>query len=120
MTAPKLEDWSPEQVKAALDKREIVLIDVRTPQEYLLERIEGALLAPMSSFEETSLPTQTDKRIVLHCGSGVRSRKVGDACLAAGATRMAHMEGGFRAWKEKKLPYLGIDMVTGAPKRMTS
>lgn len=119
MTA-KLENWSPEQVKAALDKREIVLIDVRTPHEYLLERIEGALLAPMASFDETSLPGQSDKRIVLHCGSGVRSGKVGEACLAAGAGRMAHMEGGFRAWKEQKLPYLGIDMVTGAPKKITS
>lgn len=118
MADRELENWSPEAVKAALDKGEIVLIDVRTPQEYLLERIEGALLAPMASLDATSLPDQTEKRIVLHCGSGVRSKKAGEGRLAAGAGRMAHMEGGFSAWK-KKFPYIGTDMVTGAPKKIT-
>lgn len=120
MADSELEDWSPEEVKTALDKGEIVLIDVRTPQEFLMERIEGALLAPMASFAATSLPTQTDKRIVLHCGSGARSKKVGDGCLAAGLAPMAHMAGGFGAWKEKKLPYIGTDMATGAPKKMNA
>ncbi|QIE55374.1 rhodanese-like domain-containing protein [Pikeienuella piscinae] len=119
MADSDLEDWSPEEVKAALDRGEIVLIDVRTPQEFLLERIEGALLAPMADFTATSLPTQTDKRIVLHCGSGVRSKKVGDSCIAAGVAPMAHMAGGFAAWKARKLPYIGTDMATGAPKKVT-
>lgn len=118
MTDKKLENWTPEQVKDALDKGEIVLIDVRTPQEYLLERIEGALLAPMASFDATSLPGQSEKRIVLHCGTGARSKKAGEAALASGVGRMAHMEGGFGEWK-KKLPYIGTDMATGAPKKIT-
>ena len=96
----------------------IDLIDVRTPQEYLLEHIEGALLAPMADFDAASLPTQTDKRIVLHCGSGVRSGKAGQTCIAAGFDRIAHMEGGFAAWKERNLPYIGTDLATGSPKKM--
>ena len=121
MSSPELENWSPEQVKAGLDNGEIVLLDVRTPQEFMLERIEGALLAPMAEFKAASLPTnQDEKRIVLHCGSGARSAKVGKACLAGGFDKIAHMEGGFGAWKEKKLPYIGTDMATGAPKKMPS
>ena len=37
-----LENWTPAEVKEAFDRDEIVLIDVRTPQEYGFERIEGA------------------------------------------------------------------------------
>lgn len=116
--AEELETWTPQQVAEALKRREIVLIDVRTPQEYMFEHIEGALLMPMAFFDAEALPTQEGKRIVLHCGSGVRSGKVGQACLAAGTGRMAHMEGGFGAWKQAKLPYIGTDMASGAPKRM--
>lgn len=112
------EAWSPQQVSAALQAGEIVLIDVRTPQEYMLEHIEGALLAPMAFVDPRTLPGQESKRIVLHCGSGARSGKVASACLEAGLERMAHMEGGFGAWKAAKLPYVGTDMATGAPKRV--
>ncbi len=110
------ETLAPEEVAAKRD--EIVLIDVRTPQEYMFEHIEGALLMPMAFFDAKSLPGQSDKRIVFHCGSGVRSEKVSRAALAAGFDRIAHMEGGFGAWKTAKLPYIGTDMASGAPKRM--
>lgn len=111
----ELENWSPQQVSKALDAHEIVLIDVRTPQEYLMEHIEGALLMPMAFFDSNALPAQDGKRIVLHCGSGIRSGKVASRALDAGVSPLAHMEGGMAAWKEAKLPYRGIDMATGAP-----
>jgi len=116
--ANEIETWTPEQVKRALDNREIVLIDVRTPQEYMFEHIEGALLAPMAFLDPASLPDQKGKRIVLHCGSGVRSGRVGGKCLGAGFDRIAHMEGGFAAWKAAGLPYIGTDMATGSPARV--
>lgn len=115
---PQLETWSPARVKAALDAAEIVLIDVRTPAEYALEHVEGAFLMPMAFFVPGALPPQTGKRIVLHCGSSMRSGKVAERLMAEGIAPMAHMEGGFAAWKEAGLPYIGTDMATGAPKRM--
>lgn len=113
-----LENWTPAQIKKALEDNAIVLIDVRTPQEYMIEHVEGALLMPMAFFNIHALPTQDGKRIVLHCGSGIRSGKVADKMSAAGISPLAHMEGGFAAWKEAKLPYIGTDMATGAPTRM--
>ncbi len=115
-----LENWTPERVKAALDAREIVLIDVRTPAEYMMEHVAGALLMPMAFFRPHALPTQDGKRIVLHCGSGVRSGKAAAMALDAGLSPLAHMEGGFEAWKQAGLPYTGTEMATGAPKAMTS
>ena len=114
----QVEEWTPERVKAALDAGEILLIDVRTPQEYLFEHIEGALLFPMADFAPERLPRGSDRRIVLHCGSGARSGKTGQSCLAAGLQEIAHMKGGLGAWKEAKLPYIGTDMATGGPKKV--
>lgn len=113
-----LEHWSPMDVADAFGRDEIVLIDVRTPQEFGVERIDGALLAPMQALMPEHLPDQSIKRIVLHCGSGARSRKVAERCLAAGTARIAHMEGGFAAWKDAGLEYTGTDVTSGAPTHM--
>ncbi|EIE50773.1 sulfurtransferase [Salipiger aestuarii] len=110
-----LETWTADEVAEAFSRDEIVLIDVRTPQEYMFEHIEGALLMPMAFFKASKLPGQTDKRIVFHCGSGARSEKVARAAIDAGTARIAHMEGGFGAWKGTHKPYIGTNMATGAP-----
>ena len=113
-----VEHWTPEEVLQGLRDRRIVLIDVRTPQEYMFEHIEGSLLAPMAFIDPRSLPQGESKKIVFHCGSGMRSRNVAGMCLREGEVRVAHMEGGFGAWKAAKLPYIGTEMSTGAPKRV--
>src|SRR6056297_3494675 len=114
-----LETWTIEEVARAWDANEIVLIDVRTPQEYMFEHIEGALLLPMPFFNAEKLSGQSDKRLVIHCGSGVRSEKMARAAIAAGIGRLAHMESGFGAWKEAGQPYIGTNVATGAPQAIT-
>lgn len=111
-----LETWTPEEVADGLAKKEIVLIDVRTPAEYMFESIEDALLAPLSHFERKALPAGLGKHVVLHCGSGVRSRRAAELALTKGGfEKIAHMEGGFAGWKSAYKPYLGTNMSTGAP-----
>ncbi|MHA7850803.1 rhodanese-like domain-containing protein [Roseovarius sp.] len=114
----ELQDWTVDEVAQAWVRNEIVLIDVRTPQEYMFEHIEGALLLPLPFFNADKLPGQSDKPMVFHCGSGVRSDKVARAALGAGIDRIAHMEGGFAAWKQAGLPFIGTNMATGAPQRV--
>ncbi|WP_407495092.1 rhodanese-like domain-containing protein [Pseudooceanicola sp. MF1-13] len=116
--AGDIEVWTADEVAEAKAKGEIVLVDVRTPQEYMFEHIEGALLMPMSFFDAGSLPGQSDKRIVLYCGSSMRSGKMAEKVLASGAGKIAHLKGGFGGWKEAKKPYIGTEMSTGAPKRV--
>lgn len=115
-----LETWTADEVSDAYDRGEIALIDVRTPQEYMFEHIEGALLLPMPFFQADRLPSQQGKRLVFYCGSGVRSRKVATQYLASGFDAATHMEGGFGAWKQAGKPHIGTDMATGAPKRVGS
>ena len=113
-----LETWTVEEVAAAYEKGEIALIDVRTPQEYMFEHIEGALLLPMPFVQADRLPSQQGKRLVIYCGSSMRSGKVARGCLAKGVQPVTHMQGGFAAWKQAGLPYIGTDMATGAPQRV--
>ncbi len=113
-----LETWTIEEAAGAFDRNEIAIIDVRTPQEYMFEHIEGALLMPMAFFRADKLPAQNGKRLVFHCGSGARSEKVARESLKAGLGPVAHIGGGFAAWKKAGQPYIGTDMGSGAPKRM--
>ena len=113
------ERWSVDDVAEGLAKKAIVLIDVRMPQEYGFERIDGAMNYPMAFFDPETLPEEGKRRIVLHCGGGLRSERVAKIALEAGMDRIAHLEGGFGAWKEAKRPYMGTDFMTGSPKKVT-
>ncbi len=106
--------YTPAEVHERLKTCEIVVIDVRTAAEYAFEHLAEALLYPMSIFDPAHLPAQEGRPIVLHCGSGVRSRAMAERCAGAGIGRIAHMEGGFTAWKAAGLPYKGIDPHTGS------
>ncbi len=114
----RLRHLSPEELLDALERNAVAVVDVRTPAEYAFEHIDGALLAPLHDFRPDRLPSPEGKPIVFHCGSGVRSRKAAEACLEAGWPVAAHLEGGFGAWKQARLPTVAIDTATGAPRRV--
>ncbi len=107
------EKLTPYEVQTRFACHEIVLIDVRTPQEYAFEHIPGAMLFPMATFDPRNLPMQAGKPIVLYCRSGRRSRILAEKCLDAGIDKIAHMEGGIKAWKEAGFPYFSVDPETG-------
>ncbi len=105
---------SPKAIHDALARQEIVLIDVREPAEYAAERIHGALLFPLSTFDARDLPCDPAKPIVLHCGSGKRSATALTACAKAGVPVRAHMGGGIMGWKQAGLPTVSLDPSSGA------
>jgi rhodanese-related sulfurtransferase len=111
---PKLQlhEMTPTEVHHALHRHEIVLIDVREPQEYVTERIHGALLFPLSSFDPRALPVG-DRQVVLHCGSGKRSAMAVAKCIEAGVPVTTHMKGGIMAWKHARHPTITLDPNTG-------
>jgi rhodanese-related sulfurtransferase len=95
---------TPEDVARALTDGKIILIDVREPNENANERIEGALLFPLSTFDPEALPDPGDRKIVFHCAVGGRSARVAEACVAAGLPYNEHLAGGIQAWKAAGLP----------------
>lgn len=94
-----------------------IIIDVREPSEYAVERIRGALLSPIATLNATALPDgKGGKRIVFSCASGNRSARAALAYLDAGREEATHIKGGMKAWKEAGLPYVGVDPATGGIK----
>ncbi len=109
-----IDSLSVEAVAEQFDRDAVILIDVRTPNEYIYEHIPGAMLFPMAFFDAHKLPCQVSKRIVFHCGAGPRSRMIAERCIAAGVTPVAFMDGGFMAWKAAGLPFITVNPSTGA------
>lgn len=103
-TASKTQDLTPQQVKAALDAREILLIDVREPGEFAAEKIAGALNVPLSTFDPATLPDAAGKTVVLQCAGGKRSAMAVDKCQKANTAIQTHLAGGLAAWKAAGLP----------------
>ncbi len=105
-SAPSIETLEPAEVARLLHAGKLLLIDVREPEEYAAERISGALLYPLSTFDASTLPDDAPRRVVFHCGSGKRSLSAAERRLAAGHAHAAHMGGGIAAWKAAGLPVI--------------
>lgn len=80
--------------------RDFVLVDVREPNEYEINKIPGSVLIPKGDFLNGSalekLPS--DKQIVMHCKSGVRSAETLAIVKGAGYADAVHVGGGVVAW----------------------
>ncbi len=97
------------ELKGMLDRGDnIFLIDVREPNEYEIVSIPGATLIPKDQFLTGAalekLPQ--DKRIVLHCKSGVRSAEALAVVKTAGFADAVHVGGGVLAWVNQVDPSL--------------
>jgi rhodanese-related sulfurtransferase len=97
-------DLMPEEVAEGLAADNILLIDVREPNETARERIHGAVLSPLSHFDPVDLPDPKGRTVVFTCASGVRSMKAVEIVQAAGLSFDAHLAGGITAWKAAGLP----------------
>lgn len=104
---------SPDELRAGLEQGSVLLVDVREPHEYAAERIPGALLYPLSTFDPKAIPAASGKTLVLHCGGGGRSTRAAQALVAAGVTDVHNLTGGMRGWKALGLPLIRVDPATG-------
>lgn len=74
-------------LRGLMDKGQVVLIDVRTPEEYAQGHIPGALLLPYDQIDQASiarLVPQTGSSIVVYCRSGRRSAIAVDTLRSLG------------------------------------
>lgn len=80
--------------------RDFVLIDVREPNEYEINKIPGSVLIPKGEFLNGNALEQlpSDKQIVMHCKSGVRSAETLAIVKGAGYADAVHVGGGVAAW----------------------
>lgn len=109
-----LRELDPKTALEAVQSKQAILIDVREPREYAAERIHGALLFPLSTFDPSALPIDRTREVIFHCGSGKRSADAVARCEAAGIPIATHVRGGLMSWKQAGLATIAIDPATGA------
>ena len=91
-------------VRAALDAGEIILVDVREPNEFAARRVAGSVNLPLSRYNPAELPETAGKSVVFMCAGGVRSEKAIVVTKAAGLPWNSHLAGGINAWVQAGEP----------------
>jgi rhodanese-related sulfurtransferase len=91
-----------QELKAQLDRGERPLIlDVREPQEYQINRIPGSVLIPLGDLPQRAHELDSARELVVHCKSGVRSARAVEFLRAAGFGKARNLKGGIVDWVDK-------------------
>ncbi|MBC7592597.1 MAG: adenylyltransferase/sulfurtransferase MoeZ [Kineosporiaceae bacterium] len=92
-----LASWLKERADGG---RDFVLVDVREPNEYEINKIPGSILIPKGEFLNGNAIGQLpqDQQVVLHCKSGARSAEALAVLKGAGFADAVHVGGGVVAW----------------------
>ncbi len=93
------------ELKAELDRGEnIVILDVREPQEYQINRIPGSVLIPLGDLQKRYVELDPNANIVSQCKSGVRSAKAQEFLRSKGFTNVRNLTGGILGWIDQVDP----------------
>lgn len=88
---------TPEEFRA-LEPNAVTLVDVREPDEVLVDGIEGAVNLPFSQFPKGLDDIPRDKPVVVFCRTGDWSGEVAEI-LAERGYDAADLEGGWKAYR---------------------
>jgi rhodanese-related sulfurtransferase len=96
---------SPTEAASVIkEKKDLQLIDVRTPSEYADGHLAKAKLIPLQELESRLGEIDKTKPILLYCRSGHRSGNALKILVGKGYAQAKHMEGGINAWQAAGLP----------------
>lgn len=111
--------YSVDQVRERLNDSKVQIVDIRDPRELEKEgTLPGALLAPRGMLEFwvdpaspyfKSIFADESKEFILFCGAGWRSALATKTLRDMGMTNVAHIDGGFTAWKKADAPMVSLE-----------
>lgn len=98
---------SPTDAYSAIILGEAFLLDVREPNETMVEivRMPDVIYHPMSVIRNRITHIPTDKMVITACSGGVRSAKIVSLLIENGFKNVVNLDGGLMTWKAKGLPY---------------
>ena len=99
---------TPLEAKSLIESRkDLLLVDVRSPEEFQGGSLPGATLIPFWDFAKGRYDLPKDKPILLICAVGGRSLACGQMLAAKGYKEVYNLKGGLDAWVEQRVPLPG-------------
>lgn len=89
-----------------MQEKDVVILDVRTPAEFMEGHIKGANLVPIQLFKYLYLGGKgiKNKKVLVYCRSGNRSVTASKALEEWGAKKVYNLKSGILEWKAAGLP----------------
>jgi rhodanese-related sulfurtransferase len=105
-----IEEITVEEAMRRVEAEDAILLDVRTPQEYCAEHVEGVRWIPLDQLSQRVGELDKDKVILAcFCRSGSRSLRACEILKSLGFKKLFNVRGGLLAWKQA-----GFKTVSGA------
>ncbi len=97
ISADELRQWLTEG-------KEMVVVDVREPDEYANGQIPGAVNIPrgLLELEIDEVAPDQDKPVVAYCGGGGRSALAADVLQQMGYSKVYSLARGFKGWVQQQ------------------
>ena len=120
----QVEALTPAALAEEMSRTRVTLVDLREQNERVLHGvIASSIHAPRGMLEfwaDISSPhhrpeLRPEARVVLHCAAGARSALAALTLKQLGYETVAHLAGGFHAWKEAQLPVQPVAACPEAP-----
>ena len=94
---------TPEDAEKRISAGEVLVLDVREPDEYDQGALANVLHIPRGHLEAQieAKATDRDQEIVVYCAGGVRSAFAAKTLQELGYTNVLSMAGGFGRWKDE-------------------
>jgi rhodanese-related sulfurtransferase len=86
--------------------RSLVVLDVRTPEEFAAGHVPGAVNIPHTELAAriAELGDARDRDVVVYCRTGKRSEQALGVLGQSGFKRLFHLQGDYTRWSEEKRP----------------
>lgn len=97
---------------AAADRSEVCLVDVRTPEEYALGTIDGAVNIPLDDLRGRLGEIGRDSDVIVFCAVGLRGYLAQRILLGRGYRRVRNLAGGYKTYS---LATQKVEPVEGQP-----
>lgn len=108
----RIREVSQDELRRWIDERkDMVVLDVREPNDHAHSRIENSTNIPRGVLElevEDTIPDR-NRTVVTYCGGGGRSALAADVLQQMGYRDVYSLQGGYKQWKEKPFPTLEYD-----------
>ena len=99
----QITEITPEDAEKRIAGGDVLVLDVREPDEYDQGALAGVLHIPRGHLEAQieAKATDRDQEIVVYCAGGVRSAFAAKTLQELGYTNVLSMAGGFGRWKDE-------------------